>query len=69
MKLTHIPLAVRATVLAHARDMRSIRGDQQPDQWLDARYRAAADLAHDLRRLHGIHAPQWARDLIFQVAT
>ena len=69
MTFTHIPTAVRATVLAHARSVRSIRADQQPDQWLDARYRAAADLAQDLRLLHGIHAPQWARDLIFAVAT
>lgn len=69
MTLTHIPRPVCATVLAHARSVRGMRADQQPDQWLDARYRAAADLAQDLRRLHGIVAPQWARDLIFTVAT
>jgi len=69
MKLTHIPRPVRATVLAHARDMRKVKADQRPDQWTDARYRAADALAQDLRVLHGIHAPQWARDLIFAVAT
>lgn len=69
MKLTHISPAVVATVLFHARSMRDVKADQQPDQWSDARYRAAADLADDLRRLHGIHAPTWARDLIFAVAT
>ena len=67
--MKHIPKTVVATVLFHARYMRGMRADQQPDQWLDARYRAAADLADDLRHLHGIHAPTWARDLIFAVAT
>lgn len=67
--MKHVPQIVVATVLTHARSVRDIKGDQQPDQWVDARYRAAADLAHDLRRLHGIHADKWARDLIFQVAT
>jgi len=69
MKLTHIPTGVCATVLAHARRMRNVRGDQQPDQWWDARHRAAVDLAVDLQVMHGIHADKWARDLIFQVAT
>jgi hypothetical protein len=69
VKLTHIPTAVCATVLAHARRMRNVKGDQQPDQWWDARYRAAVDLSEDLRVMHGIHAPEWARDLIFAVAT
>lgn len=68
MTLQHIPKAVVATVLLHARSMRNMRGNQQPDQWRDARYRAAADLAQDLRDLHGIHADQWARDLIFKTA-
>lgn len=45
MTYTHIPRPVRATVLAHARGMRGMKGNQQPDQWLDAQYRAAAALA------------------------
>ena len=69
MTLTHIPRPVRATVLAHARRMRNVKGDQRPDEWWDARYRAAVDLAEDLQVMHGIHAPEWSRDLIFQVAT
>lgn len=68
-KLTHIPRPVVATVLQHARDMRNVRQDQKSDQWLDARYRASADLADALRVHHGIHAARWARDLIFRVAT
>lgn len=67
--LTHIPRPVRATVLAHARAMRNVRADQQPDQWVSARYDAARDLADDLRRQHGIHAAAWARALIWRVAT
>ena len=69
MELTHIPTGVCATVLAHARRMRNVKGDQRPDEWWDARYRASVDLAEDLRVMHGIHAPEWARDLIFAVAT
>lgn len=65
----HIPRPIVATVLRHARDMRDARQDQQPDQWVSARYDAARDLADDLRRQHGIHAAAWARDLIFRVAT
>jgi len=65
----HIPRPVVATVLQHARDMRDARQNQQANQWLDAKYRAAADLAWALRFHHGIHADRWARDLIFRVAT
>lgn len=64
----HVPHEVRAAILAHARAMRGVRADQQPNQWADARWTAADELADDLHRLGINDAKVWARALIWRVA-
>ena len=64
----HIPAPVVRTILAAARDMRGLRGDQQPNQWLDARYALVEDIDAQLRRDHGLRCRPWVRDFVFRIA-
>jgi len=66
--LTHIPAPVVRTILAVARDMRDLRGDQAPNQWLDARYALVEDIDAQLRRDHGLHCRSWVRAFVFRIA-
>lgn len=68
LKLTHIPTPVVRTILQAARDMRDLRGDQQPDQWTSARYALADDIDATLRRDHGLHCRAWVRKFVFRIA-
>lgn len=64
----HIPAPVVRTILSAARDLRGLRGDQQPDQWLNARYALVEGIAAQLRREHGLCCSAWVRDFVFRIA-
>lgn len=64
----HIPAPVVHTILSAARNLRGLRGDQQPNQWLDARYRLVDQIDDMLRRDHGLRCRAWVQDFVFRIA-